>query len=160
MDVKFFWVLHRLSPTDYESDCIKLFGAPLPTENGLDFVTVRNSFEPCSFVARLQCNCYSSAVRRLEGKQLFRYIACRKERKAFLPCYLWPKYEINRTIGEFQFSEAYRGFLVRKWNSPCVTPWLPHHQGRNNSCSTLHSVILTTMKRYAVAWTDIEKFCV
>jgi hypothetical protein len=30
LDVAFCWLLHRLSPTAYEADCLRMFGAPLP----------------------------------------------------------------------------------------------------------------------------------
>ncbi len=117
LDVAFCWALHRLSPMDYAADCRKLFGAPLPTENGLDYISVHNADEERALIARLQWYCFAHAVRQMEPFKLFTFKKCRRERKTFLPSYLWPPYEEDGNQVSFGFTEHSRIF-EKKWTSP------------------------------------------
>lgn len=83
LDVAFCWALHRLSPKDYEGDCMRLFGRKLETTNGLEYVNVGNAGDARSIVARLQFSCFSRAVRKREPSKFLRL---------FLPQYLWPRF--------------------------------------------------------------------
>jgi len=106
LDVAFCWALHRLSPRDYEEDCIRLFGKPLETSIGLEYVNAGNAGDPRSVVARLQWSCFSHAVRVLEsGKFPLRKKRCIEERKTFLPKYLWPRFtELDILKNEIRYA--------------------------------------------------------
>ncbi len=66
LDVAFCWLLQRLSPLDYIEDCRKLFGVPLPADNGLDYIFAQNTVEERGVIARLQWCSFAQAVRELE----------------------------------------------------------------------------------------------
>ncbi len=117
LDVAFCWALHRLSPLDYIADCKQLFGAPLPTDSGLDYICAQNAGEERALIARLQWFCFAKAARKLEPFQLFTFKTCRRERKTFLPSYLWPPYEEDGKQMLFRFNERTRP-LEKTWEPP------------------------------------------
>ena len=114
LDVAFCWALHRLSPLDYIADCRKLFGAPLPTENGLDYISAQSAGEERSVVARLQWCSFAQAARKLKPFGLLPFKTCPRERKTFLPTYLWPPYEENGKQMRFHFNEPTNVFEERR----------------------------------------------
>ncbi len=117
LDVAFCWALHSLSPLDYIADCCRMFGAPLPTTNGLDYITAENAGEERAIIARLQWCCFARAARQMEPFNLFTVKACRPERKTILPSYLWPPYEEDGRLVRFRFNEL-TGGLEKRWKSP------------------------------------------
>jgi len=112
LDVAFCWALHRLSPKDYEADCMRLYGRKLETKSELEYVNVSNAGDPKSIVARLQWFCFSRAVRSLEQRKFPKWRKlCIEERKTFLPKYLWPRFTETKTEGKkkentFPFEES------------------------------------------------------
>ncbi len=123
LDVAFCWALHRLSPLDYERDCIAMFGVWLPgggsampgqTANGLDYVSVDNANELKSLTARLQWSCFSCAVRTMEHRLFIVRRICNKSRKTFLPVYLWPRFKEGLTKTTFPCND----YLSDRWVCP------------------------------------------
>lgn len=89
IDVALCWALHRLSPRDYESDCVAMFGTTLPAADGrgLEYVSASGASEPPATVARLQWECFARAA-RANQRRMKRNIP--KIFRTFLPSYLWP----------------------------------------------------------------------
>lgn len=93
--VALVWITHRLNPTQYEQDCIKLFGFPLPAHDdgnvsGLDYLHASNAEEQSSVTAR--CNGWFS-VKAIQYRLPWKSARLLGRKTVRVQFYLWPPYE-------------------------------------------------------------------
>jgi Glycine-rich domain-containing protein-like len=130
LDVAFCWLLHRLSPTAYEADCQRMFGAPLPAGDvaragpqALRHAWVGNADHDECVAARLQWACFAAAAKRLEPRRkvlgvISRLKICRKAHEAFLPKHCWPPATGHEGSTDYFKQRARSKVSLKKWTSP------------------------------------------